>query len=191
MAQFQNIKISDLVLNNGQVDGLPKNPRFIRSERFEKLKKSIQDAPDMLDYRRLAVYPFNGKFVVLCGNMRLRAAKELGYKEMPCYVLPESTEPKVLREWVIKDNVPFGDTDNDLLANEWDEGELVEWGMELPENNFLEEEPTDLDAENKKGEYFVKISFDEPQKINEFLKAYQDELRQMYGCNISVSGGEL
>ena len=132
MAHFQNIKISDLVLNNGQVDGLPKNPRFIRSERFEKLKKSIQDAPEMLDYRRLAVYPFNGKFVVLCGNMRLRAAKELGYKEMPCYVLPESTEPKVLREWVIKDNVPFGDTDNDLLANEWDSNELADWGYELP-----------------------------------------------------------
>lgn len=156
MAQFQNIKISDLVLNNGQVDGLPKNPRFIRSERFEKLKKSIQDAPDMLDYRRLAVYPFNGKFVVLCGNMRLRAAKELGYKEMPCYVLSESTDVKVLREWVIKDNIAFGDTDNDLLANEWDMAELTDWGMELPEWNIEDaEEPIDDDDPTFKDVQFV------------------------------------
>ena len=112
MEQFQNIKISDLVLNNGQVDGLPKNPRFIRSERFEKLKQSISDAPEMLDYRTLMVYPFNGKYVTICGNMRLRAAKELGYKEMPCYVLPESTEPKKLREYAIKDNIAFGADDS-------------------------------------------------------------------------------
>ena len=192
MAQFQNIKISDLVLNNGQVDGLPKNPRFIRSERFEKLKKSIQDAPDMLDYRRLAVYPFNGKFVVLCGNMRLRAAKELGYKEMPCYVLPESTEPKVLREWVIKDNVPFGDTDNDLLANEWDMAELTDWGMELPEWNIEDaEEPTDLDGEDKNKPFAIKITFESDEKLNEFRDKYEKIIQDEFKVIISVSGGEL
>lgn len=75
MSENKNIKISDLVLNSGQIEGLPKNPRFIRNERFESLKKSIKDAPEMLDYRRLAVYPFNGKYVILCGNMRFRACK--------------------------------------------------------------------------------------------------------------------
>lgn len=134
MSENKNIKISDLVLNTGQIEGLPKNPRFIRNERFESLKKSIQDAPEMLDYRRLAVYPFNGKYVVLCGNMRFRACKELGYKEMPCYVLPTETPAKVLREWVVKDNVAFGEIDTELLT-EWDATELQEWGMELPEWN--------------------------------------------------------
>lgn len=134
MSENKNIKISDLVLNTGQIDGLPKNPRFIRNERFELLKKSITDAPEMLDYRRLAVYPFIGKYVILCGNMRYRACKELGYKEMPCYVLPTETPAKVLREWVVKDNVAFGEIDTELLT-EWDATELQEWGMELPEWN--------------------------------------------------------
>lgn len=99
MFKNKNIKISELALNTGQVPGLPKNPRFIRDNRFKDLVKSIQDAPEMLDYRKLLVYPFNGKYVVLCGNMRLRACKEIGYKEMPCMIVPEETAPEKLREY--------------------------------------------------------------------------------------------
>ena len=130
MKELKNISISELVVNNGQIEGVPKNPRFIRDERYEKLKQSISDSPEMLDYRRLAVYPYDGKYVVLCGNMRLRACKELGYKEMPCYVLSDKLDSAKLREWIIKDNEAFGQNDWDILANEWDTEELQNWGMD-------------------------------------------------------------
>ena len=144
MSELKNIKTADLVLNTGQLDGVPKNPRYIKDNRFEQLKKSIEDAPEMLDYRRLAVYPFNGKYVVLCGNMRLRACKEIGYKEIPCYVLPAETDAKTLREWVIKDNTGFGNDDFDLLANEWDTDELGDWGVEFPSADLEEVSPDDF-----------------------------------------------
>lgn len=193
MADIKNINIKDLEVNRGQIVGLPKNPRFIRDERFAALKKSIEDAPEMLDYRRLAVYPYDGKYVVLCGNMRLRACKELGYKEMPCYVLSDKLDSAKLREWIIKDNESFGQNDWDIIANEWDTEELTEWGMELPDWNTEDksEEPTDLDAENKNKPFVVKLTFENPQDIDKFMKAYADNLRADYRCIISISGGEL
>lgn len=132
--KVQNINISALELNNGQIEGLPKNPRFIRDNQFEKLKKSIQDFPEMLQYRELIVYPLNGKFVVVAGNMRLRAGQELGFTEFPCKVLPSETTVERLKEITIKDNNSFGEWDMDDLANEWDEEQLAEWGVETYAN---------------------------------------------------------
>lgn len=100
----QHIAITKLQCNEGQVEGLPRNPRFIKDERFEKLKKSLQDDPEMLQLRELIVYPHGNKFVVIGGNMRLRAAKQLGFKEMPCKVLPEDTPIEKLKAYTIKDN---------------------------------------------------------------------------------------
>lgn len=126
------IKISDLLANDGQIKGLPKNPRFIKDFRFEKLKKSIKDDPEMLSLRELLVYPFNGKYVVIGGNMRLRAASSLGYSEMPCKIIPIETSVEKLRAYVIKDNIAFGENDMDELANSWDDVELDDFGFELP-----------------------------------------------------------
>lgn len=134
MSRQKNIKIADLETNNGQIEGLPKNPRFIKDNRFKALVKSIEDAPEMLDYRTLLVVPHDKKYVIVAGNMRYRACKELGYKELPCYVLPEETPAEKLREYAIKDNIGFGQDDWDLLSNEWDAEELKEWGMETPED---------------------------------------------------------
>ena len=145
----KNIKITQLEVNDGQIEGLPKNPRFIRDKRFEQLVKSIEDAPEMLEYRTLLVYPFGGKYVVVCGNMRLRACQQIGFKELPCYVLPEGTSVAKLREYAIKDNVAFGTDDFDLLANEWDSFELGNWGVELPNMDFDDlgesDEPADVE----------------------------------------------
>ena len=132
MGKIQNIKIAQLETNNGQIEGLPKNPRFIKDNRFKQLVKSIEDAPEMLDYRTLLVFPHDKKYVIIAGNMRYRACKELGYKELPCYVLPEETPAEKLREYAIKDNIGFGADDFDLLMNEWDIDELKDWGYELP-----------------------------------------------------------
>lgn len=130
MANIKNINIKDLEVNRGQIVGLPKNPRFIRDERFAALKKSIEDAPEMLSLRELLVYPHEGKYVVIGGNMRLRACMDIGYEEVPCKVLDEQTPVLKLREYSIKDNEAFGQNDWDILANEWDTEELQNWGMD-------------------------------------------------------------
>ena len=132
MENIQDIDIKRLELNKGQVEGLPKNPRFIRDERYKALVKSIEDAPEMLNLRELLVVEHGNKFVVIGGNMRLRACKELGMETVPCKVLPADTPVAKLREYAIKDNNGFGEDDWDILANEWDAEELAEWGMELP-----------------------------------------------------------
>lgn len=79
--------------------------------------------------RELVVVPYNDKYVVLGGNMRLRACRELGYKSLPCKVYPADTDAKVLRHFVLVDNKAYGEDDWDALANEWDEAELAEWGI--------------------------------------------------------------
>jgi len=127
-----NIPLSKLKPNTGQVPGLPKNPRFIRDGRFDALKKSIQDDPEMLDLRELIAYDHAGELVVIAGNMRLRALKELGYKEAPVKVLPPETPAEKLRAYAVKDNVPFGETDWEAMANDWDAVELEAWGLEVP-----------------------------------------------------------
>ena len=134
MASSVKIPISKLLVNNGQIKDVPKNPRLIKDAKFEKLKQSIQDDPEMLELRELLVYPHEDKYVVLGGNMRLRACKELGYKEMECKVIPEDTPAKKLRAVVQKDNIGYGENDWDMLANEWDAEELDEWGLDTPDD---------------------------------------------------------
>lgn len=128
----QDISISLLDYNKGQVEGLPKNPRFFRDYRYEAMKRSITDCPEMLSLRELIVYPYGGRYVVVCGNLRLRACRELGYTELPCKVLAPETTAAKLREYASKDNVSYGENDMDILTNEWDTGELQDWGVELP-----------------------------------------------------------
>ena len=126
------IRVCLLDFNKGQLMGLPKNPRFFRDYRFEAMKKSIQDSPEMLELRELIIFPYNdGRYIVVCGNLRLRACKELGYKELSCKVLPSDTPVKKLREYATKDNVNFGENDMDVMENEWNKFELQEWGIEF------------------------------------------------------------
>lgn len=128
---FKNIPVELLDFNKGQIDGLPKNPRFFRDYRYEAMKKSISDSPEMLELRELIVYPHEGRYVVVCGNLRMRACRELGYEELPCKVLPECTPARKLREYSAKDNVSFGENDMDVMKNEWDQSELQDWGVEF------------------------------------------------------------
>lgn len=126
------IQVCLLDFNKGQFTGLPKNPRFFRDYRFEAMKKSIQDSPEMLELRELIVFPYNdGRYIVVCGNLRLRACKELGYKELPCKILASDTPVKKLREYATKDNVNFGENDLDVMENEWNKAELQDWGIEF------------------------------------------------------------
>ena len=177
--EIKTIKIKDLATNDGQIEGLPKNPRQIRDHRYEKLKKSIEDAPEMLQLRELLVYPHGGKFVIIGGNMRYRACKEIGYKELPCKVLDAETPVEKLRQYAIKDNENFGEYDWDVVANEWDTAELEDWGVELPTDWGAELEGEEINNSNKeiedaeigdKVEIKFQFSIEEWQFINAKLQ---------------------
>lgn len=120
----------------------PKNPRVIKDSKFEKLVKSIQDFPQMLEIRPIVV---NEDMVILGGNMRYEAAKKAGLKEVPIIIANLTKEQQ--DEFIIKDNVGFGDWDWDILANEWDEELLCDWGLDLPtyNNNEINQEDFSTD----------------------------------------------
>ena len=106
----------------------PKNPRFIKDEKFRKLVKSIKEFPEMLDIRPIVV---DENMIVLGGNMRLKACIEAGLKEVPILVADNLT-PEQQEEFIIKDNSSFGEWDWDILANEWDVKNLNDWGLDVP-----------------------------------------------------------
>jgi hypothetical protein len=114
-------KISEVKLN-------PNNPRLIKDDNFKKLVQSIKDFPEMLDIRPIVV---NADMVILGGNMRFKACKEAGLKEVPIIIADNLTEEQQ-REFLIKDNVSGGEWDFEMLGNEWDTEKLMEWGLDLP-----------------------------------------------------------
>lgn len=123
------IRLTDLEQNKGQVAGLPSNPRQWGRGELDNLVKSIQETPELLEARGLIVWPYCGKYIILGGNMRFSALREMNAVDAPCYVLPEDTPMEKLREIVIKDNGAFGSWDYDMLANEWDDLPLSDWGV--------------------------------------------------------------
>ena len=129
---MENVKISAIKSN-------PNNPRLIKSQKFEKLVNSIKQFPQMLELRPIVV---NNDMVVLGGNMRLKACKEAGLTEVPIIKASELT-PEQEKEFIVKDNVGFGEWDWDILANEWDADLLEEWGLE----GFPFDTETELEAE--------------------------------------------
>lgn len=185
--EIKNIKVTDLEINKGQIFGLPKNPRFIRDERYNALKHSIEEAPEMLGLRELLVYPYEGKNIVIGGNMRLRACLDLGYAEIPCKVLPEETPVAKLREYVIKDNESFGQNDWDILANEWDAAQLTSWGVDLPimESEINTDEffdSLDNEEEKSKGE---KLTITIPDEYAD----QKDEMKSLIESALSDYSG--
>lgn len=134
MAEYRNVAIDLLEENKGQIEGLPANPRQWTRMDLDSLKKSIEETPELLEARGCIAVPHEGRFVVLGGNMRLSACRELGMKEIPCYVFPESTPTAKLKEIVIKDNGSFGAWDFDMLANEWSDLALSDFGVQIPED---------------------------------------------------------
>lgn len=140
--RIEKVKISKLKLN-------PQNPRFIRDESFEKLKNSLKEFPEMLELREIIV---DENFIILGGNMRYRALKELGEKE--CIVkIAEGLTAEQKREFIIKDNVAFGDWDFDALNLNYDIGDLARWGVELGninyDQNIKEKEVQELETNNE------------------------------------------
>lgn len=189
--ESNTLSIDKLVLNEGQIEGLPKNPRFIRDTQFEKLKNSVEEFPEMLKLRELIVYPFENKYVVIAGNMRLRAGQELGIKEFPCKVLPAETTVERLKEITIKDNNSFGEWDYDNLANEWDSEPLSDWGVDI---GFITDSNSDIDIDSLFEDVEpsktnnLKITIEVPAEyednIEDIKKAINVTLDEWKGCKI-------
>jgi DNA modification methylase len=116
------------VVNINKVRSNPNNPRIIKDDKFQKLVKSIQEFPQMLEIRPIVV---NEEMIVLGGNMRLKACQEAGIKEIPIIKASNLTEEQQ-KEFIIKDNVGFGEWDWNDLANNWDSDKLEEWGLDIP-----------------------------------------------------------
>lgn len=149
----ERINLSCLELNEGQIVGIPKKPRYLKGEEHDKLKKSLKDSPELLQYKPLMVYAIeDGKFVVICGNMRLRICQELhnegveGFDALPCFVLNKDVPIAKIKEYAIKDNVQAGNWDWDELANgDWEVDDLQDWGVDC---SFLGTEDSDFNLED-------------------------------------------
>lgn len=186
------IDIKKIAQNTGQIAGLPANPRQWKKADVERLAKSIEETPELLEARPIIVMPHEGKYIVLGGNLRLAALKHLGRKDVPVYVLPEDTPIDKQKEIIIKDNGAFGAWDFDMLANEWDDLPLTDWGVPTWENDQPDDEiPDNLDAEGKEKDFVLKITFPDADKMTSFIMAYKDVLEKDYGCTMSESGGAL
>ena len=162
-------KISEVKLN-------PNNPRLIKDEKFKKLCQSLKDFPEMLNIRPIVV---NKDMIILGGNMRYKAAKEIGLKEIPV-TIADLTEDQQ-REFLIKDNTSGGEWDWEVLSNEWDSEELEAWGLDIPTfdiNNDNNE--TDL-SDNLEINFRIEVVLND-EKSQELL--YNELISRNYECRL-------
>ena len=175
----EKIAINKIKLN-------PNNPRLIKDDKFAKLVQSIKDFPEMLEIRPIVV---NDDMIILGGNMRFKACKEAGLKEVSIIKVSGLSAEKQ-REFLIKDNVSGGEWDWQLL-NDWDSLELESWGLDVSK---FEQEPTleELIGEEKNKPATMKITFESPEQLQKAEIDIQELLDRKYnGAYFSVSAGEL
>lgn len=198
IGEYADIDITRLEYNDGQLEGISKNPRYLKESEHDKLKKSLTDSPEFLEYKPLMVYAMdNGNYVTICGNMRLRVANELrldGHSEfdtIPCVVLKADTPIEKIKEYAIKDNVQAGNWDWDELANgEWETDDLQDWGVDC---SFLntDENDTDIDelfedAQNTESKVKdIKLSVHIPQELEDKV----DEIKEIIKSAVSEYDG--
>ena len=177
----QKVKISTVKTN-------PNNPRLIKDDKFKKLVSSIKEFPEMLEIRPIVVDKDN---IVLGGNMRLRACQEAGLKEVYIVKADKLTE-KQQREFIIKDNVGFGEWDWDDIANNWDSDEIEKWGFDvwlMPDEtdyDLLDDEDLESELDSMRSEVkkaicieFDLIDYDEAKELVNFYKAKDQNVGQL------------
>jgi len=152
----------------------PNNPRLIKDDKFKKLVQSIKDFPEMLELRPIVV---DDNFIVLGGNMRLRACKEAGLKRVPIIKANHLT-PEQQKRFIITDNVGFGEWDWDILANEWDTDQLTEWVLDLPIPIDYEEP---IDPKEKNESFIIEVKFDND---TDRQSAYNKLIADGFKCNL-------
>lgn len=171
------LKVADLRPNEGQITGVPANPRYITDYEFQALCKSLEE-DNLTGVLQMKVYNWQGEWVVLDGNMRLRALQEMGIEKVQCLIVPDDADTKTLKKIVITSNSTFGQYDMDALANEWSDCPLSDWGCDVPEAK--EEKQTDL-SDDINAEYKVEISCTCEQ---EQADLYNRLVEEGYECRI-------
>jgi ParB-like chromosome segregation protein Spo0J len=164
----KRVKITEIKVN-------PSNPRTIKDEKFKKLVKSIQDFPEMSEIRPIVV---NKDMVILGGNMRFKAMKDAGWKDVPVIVADNLT-PEQEREFVIKDNTSGGEWDWEMLAMDWDASKLEEWGMDLP--NVLNPSEQDDLSDKIKEKYLIEIECEDETRQEQ---VYNKLIGEGFKCRI-------
>ena len=151
---IQNVPINTVKAN-------PNNPRIIKDDKFAKLVKSINEFPQMLNLRPIVV---NDDMVVLGGNMRLKACKEAGLKEIPIIKASELTEQQQ-KEFIVKDNVGYGEWDWNDLANNWDAEQLQDWGLDIPgfDNVSFEDKNKELTLDDINDSMTINLKYTEEE----------------------------
>ena len=131
MIDFRRIPLDLLDFNTGQIPGLPPNPREWTDLEIKRLAKSMKGTPELVEARGCIVVPYEGRYVVLDGNLRLAAAKFLKWPDIMCAVLPEDTKVAKLKEIVLKDNSSFGSWDLSMLRADWSDVNFGDWGISI------------------------------------------------------------
>jgi len=134
----------------------PENPRLISKQSLKKLMRSIQEFPEMLNLRPIVV---DDDYMVLGGNMRLQACRNLGLSDIPIIKASQLTEEQKT-EFIIKDNLNYGDWDNDALAKEWELGKLEDWGLTIKINDKKVEGDIKFSVELDMSSNYVVLKFD-------------------------------
>ncbi len=153
----------------------PVNPRLIKEHKFKKLVKSIKEFPEMLKLRPIVV---NNEYGILGGNMRYKACLELGFKDV-WIIKAENLTDKQIEQFIIKDNVGFGEWDWDMLANGWDTKELKDWGMDVPKFE-MDDDAKDL-SEKINSSFVVEVELENEEEQE---KMYNDLIEKGYICRI-------
>lgn len=159
----------------GEIKTNPKNPRVIKDEKYKKLVQSIKEFPEMLEIRPIVV---DKDFIVLGGNMRLKACKEAGLEEIPV-ICAESLTPQQQKEFIIKDNVSFGQWDWKVLNEEWDNEFLSSWGMDVLQFGNVE----GLDQVNYESEWVGMPEFKPKDEVFKLIINFESEQDMDAFCN--------
>jgi hypothetical protein len=183
MMDFRKIALTELDFNTGQIPGLPPNPREWTDLELKRLAKSMKGTPELVEARGCIVVPYEGRYVVLGGNLRLAAAKFLKWPDIMCAVLPEGTKVAKLKEIVLKDNSSFGSWDLSMLRKDWSEFDFGDWGINVtwdtvgPTPDASVSETSQEEIERMRQEFEERMArgeiSEEDEEYQEFLEKFK------------------
>lgn len=187
--KVQKIDIGALALNQGQIEGLPANPRQWTREDIDKIAASLRETPELFEMRPCIVTPHGEQFVILAGSLRFCGARQNGDKDVPCIVFEGSTDK--MREIVIKDNGSFGAWDFDALANEWEQDKLANWGVpvwQMPstDTSFDGGLPDELDGVDLNPDDLEKLQGDDETATERIIICYKKEDAESLAAHLGL-----